>query len=591
MLTPAASEVPWPGTPPAASSHSRGDQTARAWSTLVLVVGMLNLVSTLLPAGRARVALLAALLPWSVASGATLLLAAVGISLVLLAGGLRRHRRSAYLATVALLASSAVLHVVKSLDVSAALVEAFLAGMLVSRGESFTARLGPDERPSALRTALVVPPVTLAYGVAGLLVNRGDVASDLGPRGLVTEAARMAVGLGASVPLSGRFGRAFPGSVVAVLATGVVFGVLRLLAPASVRSPAEPGLGVLVAQAEDSLAYFALRDDRAVVRGGRALVSYRGVGTVALAGGDPLGPREDWLTAVHEFLAEAARQGRVAAVLGAGAAAAACWARTGMRVLYLGDEAILDLADWSLEGRTVRIARQSWNRAKRAGYTCEISHASDLDKATVGELEAISRRWRGEAVERGFSMALGRLFDQRDPGVVVIAGRDGDGRLRGFLHFVPWGRDGASLNAMRRDPDAPAILNDFLIVEAALRLRALGVRRLSLNFSFLRAVLEVGERRDAPLALRLQWWLLRRLSGPFQIETLYRFSRKFRPVWQPRYLAVEALEDLPRVAMAALRAEGLMALPSRSARPAGTRAARPRSAAGDRRVRSRRQRR
>jgi lysylphosphatidylglycerol synthetase-like protein (DUF2156 family) len=104
----------------------------------------------------------------------------------------------------------------------------------------------------------------------------------------------MAVGLGASVPLTGRFGRAFPSSVAAVLATGVVFVVIRLLAPTSVRSTPEPALGGLVAEAEDSLAYFALRDDRAVVRGGSALVSYRGVGTVALAGGDPLGPLEDW---------------------------------------------------------------------------------------------------------------------------------------------------------------------------------------------------------------------------------------------------------------------------------------------------------
>lgn len=148
MLESVAPESPWLGRPPDASSYPRGHRTARAWSTLVLVAGMLDLVSTFLPVGRARLALLAALLPWSVASGATVLLAAVGVSLVLLAGGLRRHRRSAYVATVALLASSAVLHVAKSFDVGAALVEAFLAGMLVSKGELFTARLG---RRSALR--------------------------------------------------------------------------------------------------------------------------------------------------------------------------------------------------------------------------------------------------------------------------------------------------------------------------------------------------------------------------------------------------------------------------------------------------------
>jgi hypothetical protein len=46
-----------------------------------------------------------------------------------------------------------------------------------------------------------------------------------------------------------------------------------------------------------------------------------------------------------------------------------------------------------------------------------------------------------------------------------------------------------------------------------------------------------------------------------QIETLYRFNRKFAPAWQPRYLAVESPEELPRVALATLRAEGLLSLP------------------------------
>jgi lysylphosphatidylglycerol synthetase-like protein (DUF2156 family) len=39
---------------------------------------------------------------------------------------------------------------------------------------------------------------------------------------------------------------------------------------------------------------------------------------------------------------------------------------------------------------------------------------------------------------------------------------------------------------------------------------------------------------------------------------LYRFNKKFAPAWQPRYLAVDATEDLPTVALACLRAEGLL---------------------------------
>jgi lysyl-tRNA synthetase class 2 len=56
---------------------------------------------------------------------------------------------------------------------------------------------------------------------------------------------------------------------------------------------------------------------------------------------------------------------------------------------------------------------------------------------------------------------------------------------------------------MRRDRQAPAILNDYLVVEAAMRLRELGVRRISLNFSFLRGVLAAGAEPSAPTALRL----------------------------------------------------------------------------------------
>jgi len=121
----------------------------------------------------------------------------------------------------------------------------------------------------------------------------------------------------------------------------------------------------------------------------------------------------------------------------------------------------------------------------------------------VAALAGLSRRWRGDATERRFSMALGRLFDRRDPDALVVPARDGDGRLRGFLHFVPSGADGASLDVMRRDHNASSCLNDFLVVEATCGLPRLGIRRLSLNFSFPRAVLAAGAGAEAPLRLLL----------------------------------------------------------------------------------------
>src|SRR6266487_2821893 len=416
---------------------------------------------------------------------------------------------------------------------------------------------------SVQRPAIAVVLLTLGVGLLGLLANRDDVDGILTVASALWEVARLAVGLPGPLGLDGWFGRLFPATIMAMFLVGAGLVVLRLLGPSLTRRRPDPDLPALAACSDESLAYFALRDDRNSVRAGDAVVSYGTVRTVALAAGDPLGPSEQWSDVVAAFLAEAARQGRVAAVMGCGAAAARTYEQAGLAAVYLGDEAVLDLDGFSLQGRAVRIARQSWHRAKRAGFTCQVWRADDLDSDTTAALRAVSRRWRGDAAERGFSMALGRLFDPRDRNTYVVAARDGTGRLRGFLHFVPWGGDGASLDVMRRDRQAPAILNDFLVVEATRRLPELGVRRISLNFSFLRGVLAAEAEPGAPLGLRLQRWALRRLSWRFQIETLYRFNKKFAPSWAPRYLAVEAIEDLPRVALGALRLEGLFAPPPR----------------------------
>jgi lysyl-tRNA synthetase class 2 len=529
----------------------------RLAAALAALAGLLNLVSALLPAEADRLRLLDRIVPGAVSAGATAATAAAGVGLLLLSGGLRRHQRLAWLATVGLLASSAVLNVTKGLDVEEALVEAFLAGLLVSQASRFAARPGPLERRAALRPALVLVLATAVYSALGLLANADDVAVPLTVGRVVGETARMAVGLGSGIGLEGRFGQFFPASVAAGFYLGALLVVARALAPALVRPVRDPGLAEAAAVSGDSLAYFALRDDRLSVRGGDALVSWAPHGVVALAAGDPLGPPAEWPAAAAAFLAEAAAQGRIAAVLGCGVEAARVWQAAGLTTIYLGDEAVLDLDRYTLEGRAVRIARQSWRRAQRAGLTATVCRVGELRPGELAALRAVSAHWRGGSPERGWSMALGRLLDPRDAGGFLVVGRDATGRPLGLLNLVPWGRDGASLDAMRRDRAAPAILNDFLVVEAARRLPALGVRRLSLNFSFLRAILVAGG--DAGLSVRLARWGLCRLSRRFPIQSLYQFNKKFAPAWQPRYLAVQAPEELATVALACLRAEGLLA--------------------------------
>ena len=158
-------------------------------------------------------------------------------------------------------------------------------------------------------------------------------------------------------------------------------------------------------------------------------------------------------------------------------------------------------------------------------------------------------------------MALGRLGGRGDEDCVLVTAEE-NGALRAVLQFVPWGHDGLSLDLMRRDRNAQAGLNDFLIVEAIKAAPALGVKRLSLNFAMFRAALERGERIGAGPVLKAWRNLLVFLSRWFQIESLYKFNAKFSPVWEPRFFVYPGGRDAPRIAFAALEAEAFLVWPT-----------------------------
>ncbi|MGV9313446.1 phosphatidylglycerol lysyltransferase domain-containing protein [Streptomyces sp. NPDC003691] len=313
----------------------------------------------------------------------------------------------------------------------------------------------------------------------------------------------------------------------------------------------------------DSLGYFALRREKSVVWSptGKAAVAYRVVGGVCLASGDPIGDPEAWPGAIVPWLEQAREHGWIPAVMGAGEEAGTIYARHGLDALELGDEAIVETDEFTLEGRAMRTVRQAYNRVKRAGYSVRIRRHEEIPPA---ELDVLLRRaddWRDGATERGFSMALGRLGDPDDGRCVMLECTDAEGELRALLSFVPWGPKGLSLDLMRRDRDSDNGLMEFMVIELLERSGEIGVTQVSLNFAMFRSVFERGSRLGAGPVLRLWRSLLSFFSRWWQIESLYRANAKYRPIWEPRFLLFEKSADLPRIGLAAGRAEGFLEAP------------------------------
>lgn len=527
---------------------------------------------------------------------------AIVVALFLLGAALMRRKRAAYLTLVALQTAYLVLETglaaglalfsptlvsddptaiaegaLSSADFTevmwelgiGALVTLLVLVVLVPLRPAFPARLAPG----AFRRAVIVL-VTGLLGACGIAIG----LIELFPGTLTSQPARAIWAAnqvtGEMFPLPQLDGQQGPqaldvvfglmGGAVALYAVVVFFRSARQRRLLS----ADEELAARRLLAEfgdnDSLGYFATRRDKSILfdTSGRAAVSYRVLHGTSLASGDPLGDPDYWPDAIARWRAEAAVYGWTPAVLGASAAAAKAYVDAGLRAFELGDEAVLDVREFSLTGPERKAVRQAVNRVSKLGYTARVRRHRDIPEDDMHQIIRLSEAWRGSDTERGFSMALGRLGDPSDERCVLVEAIDSKGTLRGLLSFSPWGASGLSLDLMRRDGAADNGINEFMVTELVRACGSLGVVRISLNFAMFRAVFEHGTRIGAGPVLRMWRALLGVSSRFFQLESLYRSNAKYGPSWEPRYLCYERARRVLKVGVAAGIAEGFLPSPS-----------------------------
>ncbi|MFJ6698755.1 phosphatidylglycerol lysyltransferase domain-containing protein [Streptomyces sp. NPDC091272] len=507
---------------------------------------------------------------------------ASGLFASLMAITMRRRKRAAWILNTAL---SGLLFLLFTLVmffpevrqyprnwVSLALTGAFFLALLLGRREFYA----KGDRSNPKLAALVAVGGLLATSLlAGLLVTVTNTASHGAGSSTFPErwrygAARLISIAAPDAQFAGIMTPGWVNVLINIMSTALLIGVLlaafrsrRTVDPLSERDE-EKLRALLDKQGErDSLGYFSLRREKSVVWSPteKAAVAYRVVGGVSLASGDPIGDPEAWPGAIEPWLAEAREHGWVPAVMGASEEAGTVYARHGLDALELGDEAIVETADFTLEGRAMRTVRQAYNRVRRAGYQVRIRRHEEIPEAELAELLRKADDWRDGATERGFSMALGRLGDPGDGRCVMLECTDGEGALRAVLSFVPWGPRGLSLDLMRRDRDSENGLMEFMVIELLQRAGEIGITQVSLNFAMFRSVFERGSRLGAGPVLRLWRSLLSFFSRWWQIESLYRANAKYRPIWEPRFMLFEKSSDLLRIGIAAGRAEGFLEAP------------------------------
>ena len=552
--------------------EQRRQRTVRRWTSgLLFLDGLVNVVVTATPPLRSRLHAVQTLFPIGVAQSAAALTAVAGITMIMMARGVRRGQRRAWFVACVVLALTVFAHVVRGGTFIASLVAGSILAILVIERRYFQATTDRTSARAAMPRLALIALVSVFAATFSIEVSSGH--HHLPDFGVVLMACIERFVGQTYIALPDTAGDFVDPALLAMGISLFVSALYLLTRPVVDRRLSSTGRGTERRLAElrareivrrhgrGTLDYFALRDDKQFFFFRDSLIAYAVYGGVALVSPDPIGPEAERPEAFSAFRAYAEGRGWTIGVIGASEEWLPIYGTAGLHHLYMGDEAIVDCAQFSLAGGKMKGLRQAVTRLSRHGYTVEFLDPANIDPSRVTDiLELISMLRRGEA-ERGFSMMLGRLFNPKDKGLLLTIVHGPDGAPAAVCQFVPSPAiNGFSLDLMRRDPgEHPNGLIDFALCSTIEHLRLSGARGLSLNFAAFRSVLD-GERGEGTFT-RVERWALKRLSGIFPIESLWTFNAKYNPTWLPRYLIYPAAESFVPVAAAVLRAESLTELP------------------------------
>ncbi len=516
---------------------------------MVALQGGVNVLTALAPHLLAHPRL-RELLPRLLRFGTRPLLLIAGIALLLIARALLGGSAAAWLVALSISLTSTVIHVLRLQDPFSTAYSAALTGWLAASADAFRFR-------TRVRRLMWLFPAGLigliVYGWVGWSeVFEGTAGSPAGSR--LTAIVSGILLMGRPVAATNRAQAAFLDSL------GVGGGVIIVIAVATLVVPAFTAFSTrardeverfITLQGRTSMAPLITVSGNRVLEllDGRALIGLKVVGGVAVTVGGPVCEPDLERQAMADFVSQSENRGWIPALMGLDEAGAEQAEHIGLLATKIGEEALIDLGSFSLDGSSRANLRHSVSRSRREGVTVWRYMPDERSEQMDGELSRISESWLAgkHGPELGFT--LGR-FEPGNLERVRTYVAEREGTPVGFVTWLPYRGGSASvIDLMRRTPDAPPGTMESLITTALSDFARQGLVVASLSGV---PLLSTSERSDS--VDKLMGWLFEHGGGVYEARGLYEFKKKFDPSWKPFYLGHPGGADLVRIGIALGRA-------------------------------------
>jgi phosphatidylglycerol lysyltransferase len=530
------------------------------WITLLALVtlgsGILNIASVVGPGLPGRLASLGELFPIEFIHLSRSVVLLIGFTLVLAAINIYRRKRRALQIVLALSCLSVVFHLTKGIDYEEAAASLLVVVMLLAFYRHFTVQSSIPSFGWGLVRIATAMALAFAYGVAGFwFLDHGDFHREFHIADAVGETLRYLtlVGDAALVPHT-HYARWFLDSLYLFTGCAMLYGIYSVFRPALYRFRTVPrerveAKRIVEQHGRSSLDFFKYWHDKSYVFSAsrRSFVAYHVGGHFALALADPVGPENETEATARAFVSLCEENDWHVCFYQTLPDFLPAYERLGFHRLKIGDDAVIDLAQFSLEGKQRKELRHSVNKLESDGLRF-VTYAPPLNDEVLFAASRISEEWLAVPGRRERTFTLGQFEPDYVRATPLHAAVDKEGRMLAFLNEIPsYGRGEATIDLMRYGRNAPNEVMNFLFSRLLLQMKDKGVERFNLGMAPMAGFQEHEVVTAEEKAIH---FFFQHLNFLFSYTGLRHFKAKFATSWEPRYVVYRNVLQLPELALA-----------------------------------------
>jgi phosphatidylglycerol lysyltransferase len=515
---------------------------------LTFSLGLVNIISVITPPIHYRLRLLREYLPLSAVHASNMMVLFIGLSLLVTAAFLLRGLRNAWIIALTLSALSLAGHLTKALDYEEAIVSAITIVTLVITTAQYHILSSNKWMETGFKMALLSFMAVLIFGfISFYFISKKHFGIDftLKESLLHTLNSFLLVEDNSLRPVT-RFGSEF---IWLLRIPGFItwgFLLFTLIKPHFSKqvlheSYKEKARFLLNQFGNSCIDYFKTYKDKLYFFSDihDAFIAYRVAGGFAIVLEEPVCAEENKVDVLKEFDRHCRKMGLKTAFYRVDESSMPWFNQLRKGKLMIGQEAILELKNFSLEGRDKKSLRNGLNHLEKKGYVV-IIHVAPHNDVFLSHLRKVSDEWLKSFQKEELIFSQG-MFDEKElKSQDIITLEDADGNIQAFLNIIPdYADDECTYDLIRKTNDSPAAAMDALIIK--LIEYAKEKKKLFLNMGMVPMTGITEPESTAEQIIKLAVAKIKRFR---HYRGLREFKGKYATIWENKYLVYDNDFDL-----------------------------------------------